>query len=155
MSDLVSEQPYTGPDDPRVAALPVEEFAFPGPLRDRLVGAVLSGAKTSTTGLLTQYEIEGEQLPEAGRRGAVPDSAGRIVAVTELTDIRVVPLAEVDLRHALDEGEGYATVAEWRAGHERFWHGEELRAALGDPGFTVDDTTRVVLERFRLLAVFR
>ncbi len=151
----MSEQPYTGPEDPRVAALPVEEFAFPGPLRDRLVGAVLSGAKTSTTGLLTQYEIEGEPLPEPGRRGAVVDSAGRIVAVTELTDVRVVPLAEVDLRHALDEGEGYATVAEWRAGHERFWHGEELRAALGDPGFTVDDTTRVVLERFRLVADLR
>ncbi|MFB6894355.1 ASCH domain-containing protein [Kitasatospora sp. NPDC056327] len=149
------EQPYTGPDDPRVTALPVEEFAFPGPLRDRLVGAVLSGAKTSTTGLSAEYEAEGAPLPRAGTRGAVVDSDGRIVAVTEVTDVRVVPLGEVDLRHAMDEGEGYTTVAEWRAGHERFWHGEQLRAALGDPGFTVDDTTRVVLERFRLVADLR
>ncbi|MER5355150.1 ASCH domain-containing protein [Kitasatospora sp. NPDC002551] len=138
-----------------MTALRVEEFAFPGPLRDRLVDAVLSGAKTSTTGLLTEYEREGEPLPAAGTRGAVVDSAGRVVAVTETTEVRVVPLGEVDLRHALDEGEGYASVAEWRAGHERFWHSEELRAALGEPAFTVDDTTAVVLERFRLVADFR
>ncbi|MGW2547903.1 ASCH domain-containing protein [Kitasatospora sp. NPDC001574] len=149
------EQSYTGPDDPRIAGLRVEEFAFPGPLRDRLVAAVLSGAKTSTTGLVVEYEHEGEQLPRAGTRGAVVDSAGRVVAVTETTDVRVVLLGEVGLQHALDEGEGYATVAEWRAAHERFWHGDELRAALGDPDFTVDDVTPVVLERFRLVADLR
>jgi hypothetical protein len=32
--------------------LPTVEFAFPGPLRDRLVAAILDGTKTSTTGLL-------------------------------------------------------------------------------------------------------
>ncbi|MFD9593476.1 ASCH domain-containing protein [Kitasatospora sp. NPDC059973] len=130
----------------------MEQFAFPGPLRDRLVAAVVSGAKTSTTGLLAAYEHEREPLPRVGVRSAVIDSDGRAVAVTETTDVRVVPLAEVDLRHAVDEGEGFTTVAAWRAGHEDFWHSEELRAALGDPGFTVDDSTPVVLERFRVVA---
>ncbi|HEX5993959.1 MAG TPA: hypothetical protein VFY84_02325 [Jiangellales bacterium] len=32
--------------------LPTFEFAFPGPLRDKLVAAVLDGTKTATTGLL-------------------------------------------------------------------------------------------------------
>ncbi|WP_329492068.1 ASCH domain-containing protein [Kitasatospora sp. NBC_01246] len=130
----------------------MEQFAFPGPLRDRLVAAVVSGAKTSTTGLLAEYQHEDEPLPRVGVRSAVIDSDGRAVAVTETTDVRVVPLAEVDLRHAVDEGEGFTTVAAWRAGHEDFWHSEELRAALGDPGFTVDDSTPVVLERFRVVA---
>ena len=58
-------------------------------------------------------------------------------------------LADVDLRHAIDEGEGYETVARWRAGHERFWHSSGMRAYLGDPDFTVDDDTLVVAERFR------
>jgi len=49
------------------------------------------------------------------------------------------------------EGEGYASVAEWRAGHERFWHSAQMRAAMDDPGFTVDDDTLVVAEEFRLL----
>ncbi|MFJ8626032.1 ASCH domain-containing protein [Kitasatospora sp. NPDC093550] len=150
-----ADHPYAGPEDPRVAALPPEEFAFPGPLRDQLVAAVLSGAKTSTTGLVADYEHEDEPLPQPGERAAVLDSDGRRVAVIETTDVRVVPLAEVDLQHALDEGEGYGSVAEWRATHERFWRSPEMLAALDDPGFTVDDTTPLVLQRFRLVADLR
>ncbi|GIF43499.1 hypothetical protein BC793_12852 [Actinoplanes xinjiangensis] len=37
------------------------EFAFPGPLRDQLVAAALSWAKTTT--LLVGYEINDEPLP--------------------------------------------------------------------------------------------
>ncbi|GAA2519162.1 ASCH domain-containing protein [Streptomyces gobitricini] len=128
-------------------------LAFPGPSRDRLVAAVLSGEKTSTTGLLAEYEAEDEELPPVGERSALIDSDGREVAVLELTEVRVLPLGEVDLRHALDEGEGYSSVAGWRAGHERFWHSAEMREALGDPDFTVDDTTLVVAERFRVAEV--
>ena len=133
--------------------LPVAEFAFPGPLRDRLVAAILSGTKTSTSGLLLAYELENEPLPEVGQLSAVLDSAGRRVAVIEVTEVRVVRLAEVDLQHALDEGEGYESVGEWRCGHEEFWHSAEVRAEMGDPNFTVDDDTPVVLERFRLVDV--
>ncbi|MET9850194.1 ASCH domain-containing protein [Streptomyces ossamyceticus] len=136
-------------------SLPTAEFAFPGPLRDRLVAAILDGAKTSTTGLVVDYEHEGEALPAVGDRSVVVDSDERPVAVIEVTGVRVVPLADVDLAHVVDEGEGHTSVAEWREGHERFWHSEEMRAALGDPGFTVDDTTPAVLERFRLVADLR
>ncbi|SCF10686.1 ASCH domain-containing protein [Micromonospora chokoriensis] len=133
--------------------LPLAEFAFPGPLRDALVGAILSGAKTSTTGLLVGYERANEPLPEVGELSAVVDSAGRRVAVIELTEVRVIRLGDVDLRHARDEGEGDESVAQWRAGHETFWHSAELREELGDPDFTVDDDTMVVTERFRLVHV--
>lgn len=131
--------------------LPPYQFAFPGPLRDQLVAAVLSGAKTSTTGLLPVYEADGEPLPEVGQRAAMVDSQERPVAVLEMTEVRVVRLADVDLRHALDEGEGFASVAEWRAGHEEFWHSAPLREILGDPHYTVDDDTLVVAERFRVV----
>ncbi|QES50893.1 RNA-binding protein [Streptomyces venezuelae] len=131
--------------------LPPYLLGFPGPLRDQLVEAVLTGRKTTTTGLLAGYEAEREPLPAAGERYALVDSAERPVAVLEITRVRVVRLAEVDLTHAQDEGEGYASVAEWRASHEDFWHGAESRAALGDPAYAVDDDTRVVLERFRVV----
>jgi uncharacterized protein YhfF len=131
--------------------LPVAEFAFPGPLRDQLVSAILAGAKTTTTGLVADYEQEGEPLPQPGLRQAVADSAGHRVAVIEITAVRVIRLGEVDLAHVTGEGEGYASVAEWRAGHEQFWHSEEMRQALADPGFTVNDDTLVVAEAFRLV----
>jgi uncharacterized protein YhfF len=132
--------------------LPTCEFAFPGPLRDRLVAVILNGSKTSTTGLADEYEREGEPLPEPGQRQAVLDSAGKRVAVIEIVDVRVVRLADVTLAHALAEGEGHATVAEWRAGHEEFWHSPEVREERGDPAFTVTDDTPVVAETFRLIA---
>ncbi len=133
--------------------LPVAEFAFPGPLRDRLVAAILSGAKTSTSSLMLGYERENEPLPEVGQLSAVLDSAGRRVAVIEVTEIQIVRLADVDLQHALDEGEGYESVKQWRSGHERFWHSAEVRAEMGDPEFTVNDDTLVIAERFRLVEV--
>ncbi len=131
--------------------LPVAEFAFPGALRDQLVAVVVAGGKTTTTGLVAEYEKEGEPLPEPGLRQVVVDSAGNPVAVIETTSVQVMRLGDVDLAHALGEGEGYASVAEWRAGHERFWHSAPMREALGDPEFMVDDDTLVVAEVFRVV----
>ncbi|MDR6415648.1 ASCH domain-containing protein [Pseudarthrobacter sulfonivorans] len=131
--------------------LPRSEFGFPGPLRDRLISAILDGSKTSTTSMAVEYLVEDGSFPEAGTRQVVVDSAGKDVAVIETTDVQQVRLADVSWEHAREEGEGYASVAEWRAGHERFWHGKEMRGFLENPGFTVDDDTLVVLERFRLV----
>ncbi|WP_327413054.1 ASCH domain-containing protein [Streptomyces sp. NBC_01233] len=130
--------------------LPPYLLGFPGPLRDQLVAAVLSGAKTSTTGLLAEYAAEGEPLPEPGARSLLVDSAERGVAVVEVTAVEVLRLGDIGLAHALDEGEGFASVAEWRTAHEDFWHSGPVRAAVGDPGFTVDDDTLVIAERFRV-----
>jgi uncharacterized protein YhfF len=131
--------------------LSVGEFAFPGPLRDQLVAAILSGAKTTTSGLLVGYERDGEPLPQPGDRWVVIDSAGEPVTLIEVVAVRVIRLAEVDLAHAVGEGEGFNSVAEWRAGHEAFWHSDGLRAELGDPAFTVNDDTLVVAEQFRMI----
>ncbi|MBG0740868.1 ASCH domain-containing protein [Paeniglutamicibacter antarcticus] len=131
--------------------LPIFEFSLPGPLRDQLVAAVLDGSKTSTTGLLRGYEVQNLPLNEIGSQSAVIDSEGRRVAVIEITSVRVVQLGDVDLAHVLDEGEGLTTVAQWRAVHEQGWHSPAERAELGDPTFTANDATPLVLQRFRLV----
>ncbi|MFD2340147.1 ASCH domain-containing protein [Clavibacter tessellarius] len=130
--------------------LPIVEFAFPGPLRDQLVAAIATGEKTSTSSLLIQYAVDGEELPVVGSRGTVIDSAGRPVLVIETTAVEIRRLADVPLAHAVDEGEGFATVAEWRAGHEGFWTSAEVLAEL-PAGFRLDDDAEVVMERFRVV----
>jgi hypothetical protein len=81
---------------------------------------------------------------------AVVDSAGEPAGVIELTEVRVVRAADIDLRHVLDDGD--ESVAAWRAAHEEEWHSAEMRELLGDPGFTVSDDTQVLAQRFRLVA---
>jgi uncharacterized protein YhfF len=137
------------------ASLPVSEFGFPGELRDRLVAAILAGEKTTTSFLNLELEVDGEELPEVGRREVVIDSGARPVAVIEITGIRVLPLGAVDRQHALGEGEGFTGVEDWRRGHEEYWHSAQYRAAIGQPGFTVDDTTLMVALRFRLIEDLR
>ena len=129
--------------------LGVGEFAFPGPLRDQLIAAILEGTKTTTTGLVDDYERDGEPMPRPGDREVVIDSAGEPVALIEIVKVRVVRVGDVDLAHALGEGEGYASVADWRAGHEAYWHSDAMRTCVGDPAFTVDDDTPAVALEFR------
>lgn len=79
------------------------------------------------------------------------DPAGRAVAVVEVTDVRVPPLGGVDPAHVVGEGGGHRSAAAWRAAQEALRHGEAVRTALGEPRFTVDDTTPVVAQRLRVV----
>jgi uncharacterized protein YhfF len=128
-------------------------FDVPGSLRDKLTSLALAGTKTTTASLLADFEVEGVEPPVAGQRDVLIDSADRPIAIVETVDCRVVRLADVDDRHAIDEGEGYADAAEFRAAHEDYWNGyiDKLRTDLGDPAFALTDDTMVVLERFRIV----
>jgi uncharacterized protein YhfF len=125
------------------------EFGFPGPLRDRLVQAVLSGTKTATSSLLADWERDGEQPPASGELQTVIDSAGIPVAIIEIVGCEVVALGAVDDRVARAEGESYQTAAGWRSEHERFWREEVFPELEGDVPL-LDDSTPVVVEWFRL-----
>lgn len=118
-------------------------------MRDQLVAAVLVGTKTATASLLAEYESDA--LPEVGQRWSLLDSRNEGIAVVETTEVRIVPMGEVDLQFAIDEGEGFTTVAEWRAEHERFWKAESLPTTSA--GFAgLSDDTLIVAERFRLVS---
>jgi uncharacterized protein YhfF len=130
------------------------ELGFAGtPLRERLVDAVLRGEKTATAGLLVDYERDGDAVPTAGERYLLVDNAELAVAVLEITDVRVLRVADCDLAFARDEGEGFESVAAWREAHERFWRGyaDEIREYLDDPHWDVTDDTLFVAERFRVV----
>ncbi len=131
------------------------EFAFPGSLRDRLIRAILDGRKVATTSLALEYEIGHETLPSIGQRSVVVDSDNQPVCVIETEGVTIVPLGEVDFGHVVDEGEGHATVSDWRKGHENFWRSKEIVASLGGVAPILDDSTLVVLERFRVVERLR
>jgi uncharacterized protein YhfF len=112
-------------------------------LRSRLVDAVLRGNKTATASLVTDYQPHtDDELPVVGRHYLMVGYDNEPVGIVETTELRIVPMAEVDLQFARDEGEGFVTVANWRAAHERFWADRRIT-----------DETLVVCEHFRLVQV--
>ena len=108
-------------------------------LRRTLVDAVLRGDKTATAGLRSDYGPD-DPLPQAGDRSLLLGWDDEPVAVVETTEVRIVRAGDVDLDFARDEGEGFESVADWRAAHERFWSEHEIT-----------DDTPIVAERFRLV----
>ena len=118
------------------------EFGHSGTeLRRDLVAAVLKGKKTASASLREEYEpYTNESLPEVGECFVVLDIDEHPVAVIETTEVRTVPAGQISTQFARDEGEGFESVADWRAAHESFWS-----------GIKITDDTLVVAERFRLV----
>jgi len=73
--------------------------------------------------------------------------------VIETLEVALRRFADVGLQFAIDEGEGFETVAAWREAHVRFFTSPEMIAALGEPPVPIDDDTIVVCETFRLVEI--
>jgi phosphoribosylaminoimidazole-succinocarboxamide synthase len=112
-------------------------------MRGRLNALVLAGTKVATFGLAQEYRDESEPLEHVGERLALLDDAGARIASVEVSDVLLVQVAEVSWALVEAEGEGDADVAEWRAGHDRYW------TASGQ-GPLADDTA-LVWVRFRVV----
>ena len=113
-------------------------------LRRQLVEAVLRGDKTATASLRDSFEPHtDEPMPEVGEQPLLVGWDDEPLGVVETTQVRVVPAGQVGLQFARDEGEGFESVADWRAAHERFWSDR-----------VITDETLVVCEWFRLISRF-
>jgi uncharacterized protein YhfF len=129
---------------PRIGGLRTLALGTPGELRTTLNTLVLSGVKTATAGLLTdEYAAENEELEHVGERLVLVDDDDKLIGVVEVTDVEVVRFADVSWDFARSEGEGDRSIEEWREGHRRYW---------ARVGFPVDDDSRVVCIRFRLVS---
>ena len=130
-------------------------FAYPGPLRDELTSLAFGGGKVVTTGLLAEYEADGDPVDQPGDISILLDSRERPVARIEDVRSTVIRLADMTDEDAIDEGEGYADAVAFRRSHEAYWGRsiDEVRAGIGDPTFTITDDTPIVVERFRIAAI--
>jgi uncharacterized protein YhfF len=115
---------------------------------DEAAELILSGAKTATTSLKLDYDVNSETLPEEGMLSIVEDGSGRPVAVIETTEVMVERFCEIDDAFARSYGEWGGSLKSWRR-QCRANYAPRCRS-LGQP-FSED--TELVLERFRL--VFR
>lgn len=129
---------------PRVNGLRAMELGTPGVLRDQLNALSLSGTKRATAGLLYEYEYEGEVLEHVGEHLALVDSDGQAIAVIEMTEVYVVPFAEVSWLFAQAEGEGFTSIEHWRDVHARYFETAN--------SFAVQPDTPIVCLYYRLVS---
>jgi ribosomal protein L11 methyltransferase len=133
--------------------LPLWEFATPGPLRERLNGLAIAGAKTGTFSLVELDRALAVDPAERGKRWVLTGSNGAHLAVVETVELRILRIADVTWAQVDSEGESFTSVADWREGHERYWARflDVIRTWSDDPGWSIGDATEVIYETFRVV----
>jgi ribosomal protein L11 methyltransferase len=135
------------------ADLPDWEFAMPGPLRERLNGLALAGAKTGTFSLAVLNEIYPEDLVRPGTQLVMRGTNGTRLAVVESVSTMELPIGQVTWEQVESEGESFRSVDHWRVGHEHFWSQflAEIRSHTQNPGWEIRADTIVTYETFRIV----
>ena len=118
-----------------------DAFQF-GASADWLADLVVEGKKTATTSGFVFYELEKEDIPQAGEYYIVLSGQEEPVAVIQIQSVEVVPMNEVTEEFALAEGEGDYRF--WWEAHEKFF--TEL---LKEYDIEFSPNMLVVCERFK------
>ncbi len=118
----------------------LETFAFGDSpeMADRLLGFVLSGAKTATC-----WAARDGELTHVGKRMVAKDGAGVPRAVIETVSLEKLRFNEVGWTFAHAEGEGDTCLEDWRDGHRAYF--------TRNGGFAPD--MLLYCERFRLVEI--
>lgn len=111
-------------------------------MQTRLGLLVLNGPKRATAGLLAEYKDEDEPHPRVGDYSVILDGRGDPLCIIRTIAVEVRAFGEVDEGFAWTEGEGDRTLEWWRRAHRDFFT---------QRGFTIEDDTQMVLERFDLV----
>jgi predicted cupin superfamily sugar epimerase/uncharacterized protein YhfF len=146
------------PEDPATVlalAFPGQEARFFAPMvigatresRDRGAALILTGVKTATSSLPSDYQDSPAPFP--GALSAVLDGSGRVVGVVETVEVASMPFRAVTETWAADYGEGDRTLA---------WFREEIAAYYAEEaasrGEVWGDDALLVFERFRVVRRF-
>ena len=107
---------------------------------------ILSGKKTTTSSLLSEYENLRKPLPSVGSLSILENGQGEAVCVVETTWLEVLPLEEIDAGFAIAYGEWGSTLAEWQQNAWRYYS-TQCQQLGREP--TLQMT--LVCERFRIV----
>lgn len=97
------------------------EFGDSSELSKQLLCLIRAGGKRATTGLLWEFEAEGEPVPAAGDMEIAVNDRGQPAVVLRFTAVDIVPFEAVTGEFAAREGEGNLSLASWREAHWDFF----------------------------------
>ena len=124
-----------------------EQFGHQG-IADELAQLIINGKKTATCSAHKLYEVDGDNVPEAGLYTIVLNSQEHPVCIIRTTDVQLIKMNEVTEDLAKLEGEGDLSLSYWYDGHLRYFTAE-----FREYGRKFTDEELLVFERFELLDV--
>jgi uncharacterized protein YhfF len=123
-------------------------FGDSAAMADDLLAYVLTGEKTATSGMLKDYEIDGDPVPEIGERSIILNGKGEPICIVEITNVIIQTYNEVDERFALAEGEGFKSLEDWKKAHWEFF---TRRCKI--LGIDLSESIPLVCEEFKVIYI--
>lgn len=90
-------------------------------MADDLVNYVLSGEKTTTSGMLLDFEHDEDPIPKEGDKAIILNGAKKPVCIIEYVKVEQKKYNEVDEEYALKEAEGFKSLDDWKVVHWAFF----------------------------------
>lgn len=124
----------------------VRKYGDSASMSRRIIGVILSGAKTGGFSPLIRYERTSATLPQVGQCCLVTEFDGTPALLYRIVEVEVVPYDDVVERHTEIEAPELRPLDAWRKFHWVFWsreftqYGEELTGR-----------SPIVFQRFELL----
>lgn len=136
---------YSGAEVEEPVAI-IAEMAGNAAIADQLLSLYLEGKKTAASGLVADYQHEGDPLPAIGDYWLILDSQGQPRCLVRTIAVETFAFADVPERVARAEGEGDLSLEYWRKGHREFFQPYLAKLGISDL-----DTAEVVVEHFNVL----
>ena len=83
-------------------------------MADDLLNYVLSGEKTTTSGMLLDFEHDKDPIPKSGDKAIILNGAKEPVCIIEYIKVEQKKYNEVDEEYALKEAEGFKSLQDWK-----------------------------------------
>lgn len=90
-------------------------------IADELLELYFKGKKTAGSGLVKDYKVSGDELPQVGDYWMILDSEGEPRCIVKTVRVEFYQFDEVPVEAAIAEGEGDLSLDYWRKAHTDFF----------------------------------
>ncbi len=132
--------------DASIGHVKVRTFGSSAAMANVIVPLILTGQKTGTFALASEFEADPAAAPHVGDDYVVTWFEGPPALLYRVTEVQHVPFEGIGPEHVQVEGPNARDVATWRRIHWEYW-GELLRQQGREPSMTMP----VIFHRFRVL----
>ncbi|MEH0861723.1 ASCH domain-containing protein [Halobacteriovorax sp. DPLXC-1] len=115
-------------------------------IADELLALYLSGKKSAGSGLVKDYELAGDPLPEVDNFWIILDSKNNPRCIVKTIAVEINKFSDISKKIAEAEGEGDLSVEHWKKAHRDFF-----TPYLNDWGIVDLDDEDVVTEFYEVV----